>query len=143
MKKLISTLSFILLIGLVAGSAQSTGTAKADQATDVKVSNADDQATGDVQVYYFHATRRCATCEAVEAVSKEAIQEYYGDKVSFESINNEEENPLIDKYEISGQTLLIIKGDEKMDMTNDAFLYARTSPDKLKKKLKKAIDSMM
>ena len=35
----------------------------------------DNKAT-DVQVFYFHATRRCETCQAVENVSKEAIKEY-------------------------------------------------------------------
>jgi len=81
----------------------------------------------------------------VEAVTKEAIKEYYGDKVTFESINREEEkdNPLVAKYKISGQTLLIINGDKKVDLTNNAFLNARTNPDKLKSKLKSTIDAMM
>jgi len=145
MKKIISSFSFILFIGLVAVSAQNNSSAKEDQPTDAQVAVSENKNAGKVLVYYFHATRRCATCKAVEAVSKEAIKEYYGDKVSFESINREEEkdNPLLKKYKVSGQTLLIINGDKKVNLTNDAFLNARTNPDKLKTKIKKTIDSMM
>jgi hypothetical protein len=145
MKNLITSLSFILFIGLFAVNAQSISNANAEKQDAPKVASAEIETPGEVQVYYFHATRRCATCEAVESVSKDAIIEYYGDKVSFESINREEEkdNPLVEKYKISGQTLLIINGDEMVDLTNDAFLNARTNPDKFKRKLKKTIDSMM
>ena len=145
MKKLISTLSFILFIGLIAVSAQSTGTAKADQNTDTKAAIGGEKTAATVEVYYFHATRRCATCEAVEAETVKTIKENYGKEVSFELINREEDedNPLIIMYEIGGQTLLVLKGDEKVDLTNDAFLNARTSPKKFEKKLKATIDSML
>lgn len=97
-----------------------------------------------VKVYYFHATRRCATCQAVEAVAKQVITEYYGDTVPFESLNREEEanKELVKKYRISGQTLLVIKGKQIVNLTNDAFLNARTNPDKLKEKLKATIDTL-
>jgi len=99
----------------------------------------------EVFVYYFHATRRCATCEAVEATTQEALKEFYGTKVSFTSINREEEseNPLLGKYKISGQTLLIVKGDKVIDLTSDAFMNARTNPDKFKAKIKEIIDPMI
>lgn len=145
MKKLISTLSFVLLAGMVSVSAQCCKGATSDNSTCTKVTCAENQKSSNVKAYYFHATRRCATCQAVETVSKEAIKEYYGDKVTFESINREEEkdNPLVKKYKISGQTLLIINGDKKVDLTNEAFLNARTNPDKFKSKLKSAIDAML
>ncbi len=58
--------------------------------------------SADVKAYYFHGTHRCVTCQAVEAVTKEALKEYYGDKVPFSSINSEEDsrNPMIDKYKV-------------------------------------------
>ncbi len=144
MKKLTRKLGFILLMGLVAVSAQCCNSATADNSTNLKVTLDENQKSSDVKAYYFHVTRRCATCQAIEAVSKEAIKEYYGDKVSFESINIEEDkdNPLVKKYKITGQTLLIINGDTKVDLTNEAFLNARTNPDKFKSKLKSTIDSM-
>ncbi|MCT4602547.1 MAG: thioredoxin family protein [Marinifilum sp.] len=98
---------------------------------------------GKVVAYYFHATRRCATCEAVEKVTKNALAEYYGDKVPFESINREKENDLVGKYKISGQSLIIVKGDKVINLTNDAFLNARNNPDKLKSKIKTTIDKLI
>lgn len=100
---------------------------------------------GEVKVYYFHATARCATCKAVEDVTQKAIKEYYGKKVVFESINREEDkdNPLIAKHKVNGQTLLVISGDKVVNLTNDAFLNARTKPEKLKEKIKATIDPLL
>lgn len=97
-----------------------------------------------VEVYYFHATHRCETCMAVEEVTKEALKQYFGDQVVFKSINSEKDknNPLIKKYKVSGQTLLVSKGDKSEDLTNFAFMNARTRPDNLKVKIKETIDKM-
>ncbi|MDP2338905.1 MAG: nitrophenyl compound nitroreductase subunit ArsF family protein [Bacteroidota bacterium] len=97
-----------------------------------------------VEVYYFHSTNRCATCMAVEAVTKEALKQYYGDQITLKSINREEDtnNPLIKKHQISRQTLLVLKGVKTVNLTNDAFMYARTNPDKLKAKIKETIEKM-
>lgn len=145
MKKLISTLSILLFLGTVGVSAQCCNSAANQQASTKTTCCSQKQNNSEVKAYYFHGTHRCATCQAVEAVSKETIKELYGDKVTFESINKdvEKENPLIKKYEVSGQSLLIVKGDQKVNLTNVAFLNARTNPDKLKGKLKTTIDSMM
>ncbi len=145
MKKIISTLSVILFIGIAALSAQSCFSAPTDNSAKEKKHRVENQELSEVKAYYFHATRRCATCQAVETVSKEAIKEYYGDKVTFESINRDEDknNPLMAKYKVNGQTLIIVSGDKTVDLTNDAFLNARTNPNKFKNKLKSAIDSMM
>jgi hypothetical protein len=100
--------------------------------------------TGAVEVYYFHGTHRCATCNAVEKVAKEALKQYYGDQISLKSINSEEDknNPLIQKYKIAGQTLLILKGNQKEDLTTVAFMNAERSPYRLKAKIKETIDKM-
>ena len=135
MKRIFVILSVILTTGLLNANAQCcAGAAKAEPSN--KSCCDKNQSISDVNVYYFHATRRCATCMAVETVTKETLKEYYGDNVAFTSINREEEkhNPLIEKYEISGQTLLIIKGDKVVNLTNDAFLNARTNPEKFKSK---------
>jgi hypothetical protein len=95
-------------------------------------------------VYYFHATNRCVTCEAVEAVTREALKQYYGNQISLKSINRDQEkdNPLIKKHQIAGQALLILKGDKAVDLTNFAFMNARTNPEKLKGKIKETIEKM-
>jgi hypothetical protein len=150
MKKLITILSLIFVVGVISVSAQCGGCAHTkkcgvEKCETNKTVATHQQKTDAVKAYYFHATHRCATCEAVETVSEEAIKEFYGGQVSFESINSEVEknNPLIKKYKISGQTLLIVGKKKQVNLTNDAFLYARTNPDKLKSKIKSTIDSML
>ena len=98
-----------------------------------------------VEVYYFHMTRRCVTCQAVESVTKEALNEFYGNKVPFSEYNLEEENGERkgQDLEVSGQSLLIVKGDTKVDLTSEGFMYARTNPDKLKKLIKEKVDTLL
>ncbi len=116
------------------------------QAQNTSVNEEQSIATTKVEVYYFHNTRRCATCQSVESVTKETLEETYPEEMKngeiiFQSLNIEEDEneSLAKELEISGQTLLFIKDGEKKDLTNDAFMYARSNPDKLKKKIKQFI----
>ena len=88
----------------------------------------------EVEVFYFHYTRRCATCQAVETVSGEAVAELFGERVPFREYNLEETDGKQKATDlgVSGQTLLIVSGDEKINITNEGFMYARSNPDKLK-----------
>ncbi len=96
---------------------------------------------GKVEVYYFHFTHRCATCKAVESVSKEAVAKLYGDKVSFAGYNLDEEAGKAKgkELEVSGQTLLIVAGDTKINITNEGFMNARSNPEKLEAIIKEKI----
>ena len=103
-----------------------------------------------VEVYYFHFTRRCMTCNNVEKVSKEAVEKQYAEKVktgeiTFKSINLEEKEGEVigTKLKVEGQALLIVSGDKRVDLTEKGFLYANNSPEKLKAEIKKAIDEML
>ncbi len=145
MKKLISILSLVFVAGLLSVNGQCCSHSTSDCGSHCSAKATTSKTNTDVQAYYFHGTRRCATCQAVESVTRDAISEYYGDKIDFRSLNVEKDkdNPMIEKYKINGQTLLIIKGDKVVDLTNDAFLNARTNPDKLKEKIKETVDSMI
>lgn len=142
MNKKITLLSSFLFMALVAITAQCCNTAapKDNESSSQVVANEE----APVEVYYFHATRRCATCNAVEEVSKTALTEKYGDNIKFYSINREEEkeHPLIKKHKISGQTLLVIKGEQTENLTSFAFMNARTHPDRLKSKLLETIAAL-
>jgi hypothetical protein len=100
---------------------------------------------GNVEVYYFHFTRRCITCQAVEDVTKEALKEFYGDKIPFRELNLDEETGKArgEAMDISGQSLIIVKGDTKINLTNEGFMYARSNPEKLKQILKEKIDALI
>jgi len=98
-----------------------------------------------VEAYYFHFTARCITCKTVEAEAKAGIESLYGGKVPFQAINLDEESgkALAEKLQVSGQTLLIVKGDEKINITNEGFMYARSNPEKLKSIIKEKVDGLM
>lgn len=129
---------FITIIALSMNISCSAQTNKEDE--NAQVSN-----TEKVEVFYFHYTRRCATCNAVESVSKEAVAELYGEKVSFAGFNLEEENGKQkgEQLRVSGQTLLIVSGDTQINITNEGFMNARSNPDKLKQIIKEKIDPLL
>ena len=92
-----------------------------------------------ILVYYFHGSIRCHTCISVDEDTHKYLKELFPEKMDkseivFKSIDiDKKESPeLIEKYEIYGQTLLLIKGDKKVDLTQDAFQYVTTSPEKWK-----------
>ena len=98
-----------------------------------------------IEAYYFHNTTRCTTCKTVEAEAKADLKELYGDKVSFKALNLEEKSTdaIASKLKVSGQTLLVVKGEKQVNLTNEGFLYAVTNPEKFKKIIKEKVDPLM
>ena len=113
--------------------------------TDKKNDNTRISNAGKVEVYYFHYTRRCITCKSVENVSREAVADLYGDKVVFNDFNLEEEKGKQKGKQlgVSGQSLLIVSGDTRINITNEGFMNARSNPDKLKQIIKEKIDPLL
>lgn len=105
---------------------------------------------GDVDVYYFHTTIRCVTCKTVEAEARRNIEMLYADKVkagsiSFTSLNLEEATgkSMGEKLGVNSQTLLIVNGDQKINITNEGFLYAVSQPQKFTEVMKSKIDPLI
>ena len=101
--------------------------------------------TDKVEAYYFQMTVRCVTCKTVEAETKKDLETLYGGKVNFKAINLEDvkNKTLVEKLKISGQTLLIVKGDSKINLTNEGFLYAVNNPEKFKSIIKSKVDGLL
>jgi hypothetical protein len=102
--------------------------------------------TSQVGVYYFHFSRRCSTCISVEENSKKAVEELYPEKVKtgeyfFEAVNLDEEGgkEIGEKLGVGMQTLLVVHGDKKVDITGEGFMYV-DNYDRLKSEVKKAVD---
>ena len=102
-------------------------------------------ASAKVEAYYFHMSTRCVTCKAVEAQAKKNLEALYGDKVTFQTINieDDESKAIVEKLKISGQTLLLVKGDTKINLTNEGFLYAMNNPEKFKSIIKEKVDGLL
>jgi hypothetical protein len=104
----------------------------------------------DVEVYYFHMTVRCVTCKTVEAEARKNVEMLYAEKVkagkiSFTALNLEEATgkSLGEKLGVNSQTLLIVKGDQKINITNEGFLYAVSQPQKFTEVMKTKIDPLI
>jgi len=106
--------------------------------------------SSNVEVYYFHTTIRCVTCKTVEAEARKNVEMLYADKVkagniSFTSLNLEEATgkSMGEKLGVNSQTLLIVNGDQKINITNEGFLYAVSQPQKLTEVMKSKIDPLL
>ena len=133
MKKTLLLSFLIILVSCFSGNAQN-----AKQVASSSASNK-------VEAYYFHMSTRCVTCKTVEAEAKKDLETLYGGKVNFQALNLEDEKnkAIVEKLKISGQTLLIVKGDSKVNITNEGFLYAVTNPEKFKSVIKSKVDGLL
>ena len=90
------------------------------------------------------------TCNTIEAKAKENLQTLYPNQfnqglITFQSLNLEESvnKPLADRLGVSGQTLLIVKGDKKVNLTNEGFLYAVAKPEKFREIINEKVDGLL
>jgi hypothetical protein len=131
-------ITFALLLPVIACNAQTTKeTAKAGS-------------SNKVEAYYFHFNARCVTCKTVEAQAKADIESLYPElvksgKVSFNAVNLDEPSSkaIADKLGVNGQTLLLVKGAQKINITNEGFMYAVSQPDKLRAVIKDKVDILL
>ena len=114
-----------------------------------KQTGAGSEITSQVGIYYFHFTRRCSTCIAVEENSKKAVEELYPEQVKtgeyfFKGINLDEESSkdIAKELGVGMQTLLVVHGDKKIDITGEGFMYAQEY-EKLKAEIEKAVDKAL
>ncbi len=108
------------------------------------------QAVSKVEVYYFHFTRRCVTCQAVETETLKSIQQLYPEQfkkglITFKSLNLDEKTSeaLAQKCKAEGQALLVISTSKRVDLTEQGFMYAKSQPEKLKEELNKVIQPLL
>jgi hypothetical protein len=131
-------LAVVLFLPVVACNAQSTR-----EATPAGKS-------GKVEAYYFHFNARCVTCKTVEAEAKADIEALYpglvkSGKVSFQAVNLDEPSSkgIAEKLGVNGQTLLLVSGTQKINITNEGFMYARSNPEKFKAVIKEKVDGLL
>jgi hypothetical protein len=81
----------------------------------------------------------------VESEAKNDLQSFYNGKVTFKSINLDDASnkALAEKLQVSGQSLLLVKGNTKINITNEGFMYARSNPEKFKAVIKEKVDGLL
>ncbi len=121
------TTLILILIAILAGCGQKSK--KAENTTIIDTTN--------VNVFYFHGKQRCKTCVAVQDVAKETVEKNFGnnEKVRFIEINTSEKGneALAEKYEVSWNALIIAKGENAVEITDQAFATAVENPQSLEK----------
>jgi hypothetical protein len=138
----------VILLSLVVFSVIALFNTNAANQSKSKVSTVSNKTK--IEVYYFHFTRRCVTCQAVETETKAAIAALYPTQakkglITFKAVNLDEKTSeaLAKKCNAEGQALLVISGNKRYDLTEQGFMYAKNSPEKLKAELKKTIDALI
>lgn len=98
-----------------------------------------------ITVYYFHTNARCVTCRTIEAEARKDLQELFDKKVNFVALNLDEDAGKTKAKElgVNVQTLLIVKGENKINITNQGFLYARSNPEKFKQVIEDKIKPLL
>lgn len=99
-----------------------------------------DKMTDDcVLVLYFHAKKRCATCNAIERLTKEVVDSIANDKVVMRVIDISENEAIADKYEVTWSSLILDRGGRVENLTEMGFGCAKTQPEVFKAELTDAI----
>ena len=100
-----------------------------------------------VNVFYFHGKQRCMTCNAVEAVAKKTVETAFAGnkKVRFVDLDNSEKvnEALVKKYEVAWNALIIAKGDNAIEITQQAFATAVNNPQALENLIKDEVNKRL
>jgi hypothetical protein len=144
MKNLIALISFVFVVGIFTANAQCCNKAVQAAITAEAIAVSDETDEPAIEAYYFHTSRRCVTCRNVERISSEILEELYGDKITLKPVNleNKENEALAKKLSVAGQSLLIVNGTKKVDITTDGFMFAMRDREKFKEKIKTSVESL-
>lgn len=93
-----------------------------------------------LEVYYFHSSHRCPTCNSIEDNVKKVMAEQFGSEikngeitVSYLNIEEAANKAIVEKLQVYGSSLFLIqyKGTEEVihDLTEYAFTYSRKQPE--------------
>ncbi|HEX2919878.1 MAG TPA: nitrophenyl compound nitroreductase subunit ArsF family protein [Bacteroidales bacterium] len=103
-----------------------------------------------IEAYYFHFTARCVTCKTIEADTKKNLESLYPEQIrtgliAFQSLNLDEEpsRVIAKQLGVSGQTLLLVKGNQKINLTNEGFMYAVPKPEKFKEIINEKVECLL
>lgn len=97
-----------------------------------------------IQVIQFHSEHRCYTCKLIEKLTKETVQQHFP-AIPFKLINvdDNKNEKIAEEFEATGTALFIYNPitKKKKDLTDFAFMNAKSKPDVFKKGLKKEIET--
>ena len=101
--------------------------------------------TDKIEVLYFHGKKRCITCNAIESLSKEVMQEINNPDITYKIIDfsTDQGEKIANQYEVAWSSLLINNKGTVIDLTKLGFSHAKNQPEVFKQKLKESINSIL
>ena len=104
---------------------------------------------GKLHIYYFHTAKRCPTCLTIEQATEQVLQANYtqhlGDKIVYQSINlsDPQNTSLANYYQVAWSSLILHRDNQRIDLTQEAFAYARTEPERFLQLLNEHIQQLL
>lgn len=132
-KTFILTISafFMLLFSACNGGAQNSK--KQTESTALNISK--------IEVIQFHSEHRCITCNLIEKLSREALQE--SPEIPFKMVNvdDPQNEKIAQEFQAVGTSLFLYNpiSKKKKELTEFAFMNASSNPEEFKKGLLKEI----
>ncbi|CAM1356488.1 nitrophenyl compound nitroreductase subunit ArsF family protein [Tenacibaculum ascidiaceicola] len=110
-----------------------------------------DKSVSKIEVFDFHSTHRCMTCNAIEANTKYTLNTYFApelkeEKITFQVVNvdKKENEKIAEKFEATGTALFlnVIKNgkETQINLTNFAFMNGNNQ-EEFSKELKTKIET--
>lgn len=108
----------------------------------LKKTNAKSSTVSSIQIIQFHSENRCVTCNLIEKLTKETLQKYPAIPFKLINVDDKKNEKIAEQFEASGTALFLYntKSSAKKDLTDFAFMNAKSKPDKFKKGLEKEIN---
>lgn len=104
---------------------------------------------GQIGIYYFRTPLHCETCYAIENMIHDELNGKYAEKVKEGKIvfrqYNLDDPGVADfalKFNVVFKSVIILKDDQKIDLTNDLFLYILPKPEKCKALFEETLDKL-
>lgn len=96
-----------------------------------------------IKVIQFHSEHRCMTCNLIEKLSKETLQKHFPN-IPFQLVNvdDEKNEKMAEEFSATGTALFLYNTvtKKKKNLTDFAFMNAKSKPEVFKEGLKKEIE---
>ena len=143
-QNLIKTLMIVIIFSVITSCT-------AQNRKDSKKENVDSDY---VEVIYFHGKKRCATCNAIERLSQEVVNEQFAQQLADSTlifrivdITTKEGEKIADYFEVAWSSLFINQINGKKEninnMTKFAFATVLNNPDEFKKGVTDKINELI
>lgn len=103
---------------------------------------------GQTGIYYFRTPVRCESCDAIEQIIENELNGKYAEQVEsgelvFRQFNLDDPGvaDFALQFDVVFKSLLILKDEQTINLTEEAFLYALPNPEKFRQLVEETLDN--